>query len=498
LGAVISASLFIEAILLKITVLLRSVLLRLVLLRPVLLRHLLFPLPASLTPLLWHCLRSVTTIGILGAAPAAVGQTAVGQTAVGQQIVTETERPMPQSDDVSAAIDQTAQQATARLSIAPPEVSAIPPEDVASGLDPAAFDPEANIAIEERDLGHLMLRNRPPLTQSQPAATSITPPIAAPIAPPEAPQPRPATVAESLMAESAIAEAEGEDGVAEDELGQIIIRPDDEDFGNIPYRPVPRQPPPPPKSKWLYVTGRFDYSSNSNAFASTNPQTDALVRTGLTVTALPALGPKTYFLGGIDGNLVRYGKFAELNYDELRLRAGILQQLSPRMYGEIGWSNQKLFVAKDGLRNILSGNRFLNENALRLELSRTDPLGPNWSLNTFYQFRWVSSSRTESDRINHTAVASLNRKLSPSWSAGLDYQVSWSNYTRLQRDDVYQLVQARTSYAFNRNLQMNLFGSFSFGGSSDDSRRFGRTGLERLQYDGWAFGVSLVMNAPLF
>jgi hypothetical protein len=412
---------------------------------------------------------------------------------------------MSPSGDVPTVTYQAAQQVsrltlgqtiappppTVRLSIGLPEVSAIPPEGAVSDLDPKAFDPEANVAIEERDLGHLMLRNAPPPPQSQPAATSIEPPAQSP----EALLPRPATVAESLTAEPA--NGEGEDGAAEDELGQIIIRPDDEDFGDIPYRPVPRQPPPPP-SKWLYVTGRFDYSSNSNAFASTNPQTDMLLRSGLTVTALPALGPKTYFLGGIDGNLVRYGKFAELNYDELRLRAGILQQLSPRMYGEIGWSNQKLFVAKDGLRNILSGNRFLNENALRLELSRTDPLGPNWSLNTFYQFRWVSSSRTESDRLNHTAVASLNHKLSPSWSAGLDYQVSWSNYTRLQRDDVYQLIQARTSYAFNRNLQMNLFGSFSFGGSSDDSRRFGRTGLARLQYDGWAFGVSLVMNAPLF
>lgn len=288
-------------------------------------------------------------------------------------------------------------------------------------------------------------------------------------------------------------------GSVDDDLGSLPIRPiptGDDDFGELPIRPI--LPPPPPRPKWLFGAVRLDYFSSSNAFSTTNKVADGLIRSGIGLTAIPRLGPKTYFLGGIDGNLVRYGRYAQLNYDELRLRAGILQQLSPRMYGEIGWSNQKLYTARDGLRNILGGSQFLNENALRFELSRTDPLSERLSLISFYQLRWNLSSRTDSDRLSNTAFGSLNYRLSPSWSAAFDYQVSWSNYTQIDRDEVYQQVQLRTQYTIAPKLTMSLFGGFSFGGSSDDRRQFGLTGREKLQYDGWAIGVNLLFNQGLF
>ncbi len=285
----------------------------------------------------------------------------------------------------------------------------------------------------------------------------------------------------------------------DDELGSLTIQPipaNDEDFGQLPTRPLP--PPPPPQPKWLFIGAQIGYFGNSNAFSTTTKQADGLIRTGLTVTALPTLGPKTYFLGGIDGNIVRYGKYSQLNYDELRLRAGILQQLSPRMFGEIGWSNQKLYAAQDGLRSILSGARFLNENSLRLELSRTDPITPNLSLSSFYQLRWSASSRPQGDRLSNTIYTALNYKLSPSWTAGLDYQMSWSHYTQVARDEVFQQVQLRTRYALTPSLSMNLFGGFSFGGSSDRRRQFGLNGTDSLQYDGWSFGVTFAYAKGLF
>ncbi|MBE9031733.1 hypothetical protein IQ266_18530 [filamentous cyanobacterium LEGE 11480] len=209
---------------------------------------------------------------------------------------------------------------------------------------------------------------------------------------------------------------------------------------------------------------------------------------------LPRLGPRTYFRGGVNGGLIRYGNFAQLNYDELRLRAGILQQLSPRMYGELGWSNQKLYTAQDGLRGVLSGQRFLNENSLRLELSRTDPLGKKLSLSSFYQLRWSLSSRNANDRVSNTVFTSLNYKLSPSWTMGLDYQMSWSHYTQVERDDLFQQLQLRTRYALTKNLSMSVFGGFSFGGSSDNRQQFGLTGTEQLQYDNWAIGINLIFS----
>jgi hypothetical protein len=286
---------------------------------------------------------------------------------------------------------------------------------------------------------------------------------------------------------------------ADDDLGNLTVQPipaNDEDFGQLPTRLVP--PPPPPKPKWLFVGAQVGYFGNSNAFSTTSKKADGLIRTGVTVTALPMLGPKTYFLGGVDGNIVRYGKYSRLNYDELRLRAGILQQLSPRMFGEIGWSNQKLYAAEGGLRSILSGARFLNENSIRLELSRTDPITPRLSVSSFYQLRWSLSSRPQGDRLSNTVYTALNYKLSPSWTAGLDYQMSWSHYTQIARDELFQQVQLRTRYALTPSLSMNLFGGFSFGGSSDRRRQFGPNGTDRLQYDGWSFGVTFAYVQGLF
>jgi hypothetical protein len=285
-----------------------------------------------------------------------------------------------------------------------------------------------------------------------------------------------------------------EEGLEDNDLPGIVV-------------PKPLPAPKPPKAKWLFLSSRLDYFNSGNVFAASDSLQDGLIRTGATLSVFPKLGSKTYFSGAVDGNIVRYGQFGKspdaLNYDELRVRAGILQQLSPRMYGEIGWTNQKLFTAKDGLRNILSGDRFLNENSLRVELSRTDPLSPNLSLSTYYQFRWSTSNRSDNDRLTHSLFAALNYKLSPSWNTGLDYFVSWSNYTNVNRDDVYQQVQLRTGYNVNRNVQVNLFGGYSFGGSTDDRPVFGRSPApgqnpnSRLQYDAWFFGVNLVLSTPL-
>jgi hypothetical protein len=285
----------------------------------------------------------------------------------------------------------------------------------------------------------------------------------------------------------------------DDDLGSLPIRPippNDDDFGELPVRLLP--PPPPPPPKWLFVTGQAGYFSTSNSFFTTTKTADQGIRTGLSLTALVPLGPKTYFSGAIDGNLVRNLTFSRQSYDELRLRAGILQQLSPRMFGELGWSNQKLYAAQNDLQGILSGDRFLNENSLRLDLSRADPIDQRLSLISFYQLRWSLSSREKGDRLSNTIYTSLNYKLSPQWTAGLDYVMSWSHYTQVARDEVFQQVQLRTRYTINPSFSMNLVGGFSFGGTSDKRRQFGLHNNEQLHYDGWSIGVNFVYSKGLF
>lgn len=341
--------------------------------------------------------------------------------------------------------------------------------------------------FEDADLGQLRLKE----TQNAEQKNSIDASTGNPSAN-SSDQPSDDTQAQPLNQFGAAQSNEDED------LGSFPIRPipvEDEDLGTLPVRPIA---PPRPKPKWFFTTARVDYFANSNAFSTNIKRGDGLIRTGLTLTAFPRLGPKTFLLGAVDGNVIRYGRFSQLNYDELRLRASILQQLSAKMYGEIGWSNQKLYAASDGLRNVLSGEQFLNENSFQLSLSRTDKLSPKVSLSSFYQLRWSLSSRNDNDRLSNTVFTSLNYRLSPSWLAALDYTLSWSHYTQFNRDDIFQQVQLRTRYALSKELSLSVFGGFSFGGSTDDRQRLGLTGTERLQYDNWSIGVNLVFSKGLF
>ncbi len=270
----------------------------------------------------------------------------------------------------------------------------------------------------------------------------------------------------------------------------------DEDFGELPIRQLP--PPPPPRPKWLFVGANIGYFGTNNALFTRTKNADGSVQTGLSLTALLPLGPKTYFNGAIEGNVIRFGTFSQRNYDERRLRAGILQQLSPRMYGGVGWSDQKFYAAKGGFSSVLSGDRFLNENSFHIDLSRTDPITKRLDLTSFYQLRWSLSSRANDDRLSNTFFTSLSYRLSPSWTASADYLLSWSHYTQIRRDPIFQQVNLRTRYAFSRDFSANLYGGFTFGNPSDPSQTLGLNRNDRAEYNGWSFGVTFAYSRGLF
>ncbi len=286
---------------------------------------------------------------------------------------------------------------------------------------------------------------------------------------------------------------------ADNDLGRIPIRPIplvDEDLGELPIRNLPS--PPPPRPKWLFVGANIGYFGTSNTFFTRTKNADGSIQTGLSLTVLLPLGPKTYFNGAIEGNVIRFGTFSQRNYDERRLRAGILQQLSPRMYGGVGWSDQKFYAAKEGFSSVLSGDRFLNENSFHIDLSRTDPITKRLALSSFYQLRWSLSSRANDDRLSNTFFTSLSYRLSPSWTASADYLLSWSHYTQIRRDPIFQQVNLRTRYMLSRDFSANLYGGFTFGNPSEPSQKLGLNSNDRADYNGWSFGVTFAYSRGLF
>ena len=264
------------------------------------------------------------------------------------------------------------------------------------------------------------------------------------------------------------------------ELGCIYVNP--------PAAPATPAASPKPQPN-VYLIARLDYFRSSNIFSSNlDPIDSALVRPGISLFTAPAIGPNTYLVASFDANLVRYSTQAQFNYNELRFRAGVLQRLSPTMFGEIGWGNQQLFVAGYDLPGFSVGERFLNDNGLRLELSRRDQLTPKLSLGTFYQLRIGFANPSDRSRIINSFVASLSYDFQPNLQAALDYQFSLANFTQVSRTDVYQQVNLRLTYTATRNTQLNLYAGYSFGNSS----------LSFIDFDGLILGVSASATLGLF
>lgn len=241
--------------------------------------------------------------------------------------------------------------------------------------------------------------------------------------------------------------------------------------------PLPLPPAPAARAPVVYLLGRLNFFRSSNIFSAVDPVNDGLINPGLTLYAIPALGPNTFLVASVDGNLVRYSTQTQINYDEIRLRTGILQRLSPNMFGEIGWSNQQLFISGDELKNVgfPAGTRFLNEHAIRLELSRRDQIAPRLALSSFYQFRYSFADPDSRSRVINAFIGSLSYDIQPTLQAAIDYQFNLANFTRQDREDQYHQVIGRLTYTAFRSTQLNAFVGYSFGRSSDPTVDF--TGL---------------------
>jgi hypothetical protein len=354
--------------------------------------------------------------------------------------------------------------------------------------------------LEDTELGQIQLR---PKALSRPEAI---PPENAPAVPPATLMgtERPASAVEpipDLPTEPTPEFRPSQDLLIPDndpELGQIQTRPRESDeLGKILIRPKPK-PPAAAKSKSVYLLANANYFTTANAFSAKDRISDGLIRTGVTLFYAPALGPSTYLITSADANIARYTKLSQLNYNELRFRAGISQRLSPVMFGELGWSNQQLFATERGFAGTFRGNRYLNDNSLRFELSRRDKLSPKLNLVTFYQLRRSFTDREDNDRLSNTLYASLAYKAAPNIELALNYQYNRSDYINRDRRDHFHQILGQLSWNTTKQLQTNLFAGYSFGSSSDNRQLFGQLGNQKIDFRGWTLGINLVLNTALF
>jgi len=259
----------------------------------------------------------------------------------------------------------------------------------------------------------------------------------------------------------------------------------DPELGCLRIGVVPLDPAP-----ILYLTPRVDFFRSDNLLLGIDPINAGLVRPNLTLLAIPPIGPNTFIIASVDGAFNRYFEVPEFNYDEFRVRAGILHRLSPVMSMEVGWTNQQLFIASNEIPGFPSGTRFLNDQAVRLELSRRDQLADRLSLTSIYQFRVGFSEPTDRSRILNVAFLSLNYDLNTkrTLQAGIDYQFSAANYTVVKRTDIYQQLLGRLSLTAFGNSQLSVYGGISFGNSTEPG----------IDFNSYVLGVSVSVNWALF
>ncbi|HEY9673786.1 MAG TPA: hypothetical protein V6D11_20260 [Waterburya sp.] len=253
----------------------------------------------------------------------------------------------------------------------------------------------------------------------------------------------------------------------------------DPELGNLHLRELAA--PPPPSQPSVYLLGGVGYFRSNNIFSGIDPVEDGLFRTGLTLLAVPSLGPKTSLFASVGGNITRYSERSLYDYNELNFNLGVRQQLGSRSYGELGWNNRQLFSRE-------SGDRFLDDHSVYLELGRRDSLTNRLSLDTFYQARLSFANPSDRSQVINYLGASLNYSPAPSLELALDYQFAIADFTKQDRLDQYHQLIARLSYTMSRNSRFYLFGGHSFGNSSDSS----------INFDGLVFGAGVDFNLSLF
>ncbi len=242
-----------------------------------------------------------------------------------------------------------------------------------------------------------------------------------------------------------------------------------------------------------YLLGYLGYFYTSNVFASeVDPIEDGLAFAGLTLASasLP-LGSKTYLNGAIDGNLIRYSSQSKFNYNQIRFNLGIYQQLTPRMYGEIGLSNQQFFYARDldlvGYK-FSRGDRFLNENSVRLSLGRRDTLTPRLVLDSLYELRLNFSEPESRSRIVNSMSISLSYYLQKSLQVGIDYQFNLSDFTQREREDQLHRLFGQLTYGLSDYGNVNLQLGMTVGGSTE----------RNIDFNGWFFSVNYNLELGQF
>lgn len=252
----------------------------------------------------------------------------------------------------------------------------------------------------------------------------------------------------------------------------------DPDLGRLRLRL--QRVPPQERQPVLYFVPTLNFSRSNNLFYGINPVKDSMFAPGLLFWSSPKIGARTWLSLSLDGNLARHLKESQFDYNLVRFRTGVRQQLNSRMFGEVGWYNQQLFRT--------NGDRFLKEDFFYLWLSRRDFLTPKLELFSYYNGAFDLADPKNLSRITHFLTVSLGYYVRPTFQVGFEYQFYLSDYTNVPRLDYFHRFFGRITYNFNRYHNLIFRVGFSKGDSSEDY----------LNYNDFLFNFTYSINFPIY
>jgi len=252
----------------------------------------------------------------------------------------------------------------------------------------------------------------------------------------------------------------------------------DPDLGRLRLR-LQRVPPPQPQPV-LHFVPRINFYRSNNLFSSVDPVDDSMVVPSILFWSTPKIGNRTFVSLSLDGDLIRYLRESQYDYNLVRFTAGVRQQLSSRMFGEVGWTNQMLFRT--------NGDRFLKENFLYVWLSRRDWLTKKLAFDSYLNLAIDFADPDDRSRFTNFLTLSFSYYLRPNFQVGLDYHFFLSDYTNVNRLDYFNRLMGRITYQINPHNQLNFQIGFSRGNSTQSN----------INFNDWLFSITYAVDFPIF
>ncbi len=254
----------------------------------------------------------------------------------------------------------------------------------------------------------------------------------------------------------------------------------DPELGVLRLQEVPLASDPADPSVYLQVYSNFFWTDNVLSVVD-DPIDDGIVQLGVSLSAIPALGDRTYLISSASGDLVRYTDETNLDYNDISFNLGVYHAFTRRSYLELGWNNDQFFDRQ-------TGDRFLNDHSFYVSVGRRDRLSSRLSLDTEYELEYNLSDPVERNRAINELRASLEYQITPTLETDLSYRFNLIDFTKQDRNDFYHQVILGVNYDLSRETRISFFGGGRFG---DSSERF-------LDFDSALLGVSISVNIPLF